>query len=181
MPAYLATLRQCGVTHLIGLPDNDTAALFDELTTDNRPPVLVRVCREGEAFAVAAGLWVGGALPVVVIQNTGLLEAGDALRGTIIRMGIPLLCLVGYRGYRLSFDSNVKQRRRPPRTPANLRAPRYDSAALLTEPTLRAWHLPYRFLDDDPEQVIVASFQEAHRRSGPVALLLTKRLAPAEC
>ncbi|MEC9340842.1 MAG: hypothetical protein VX663_05125 [Pseudomonadota bacterium] len=116
-----------------------------------------------------------------MIQNTGQLEAGDALRGTVIRMGIPLLCLIGYRGYRLSFDATAEPRRRPPRTPANLRAPRYDSAALLTEPTLRAWNLPYRFLDDDPEQVIAASYREAHRKSGPVALLLTERLAPAEC
>jgi len=59
----------------------------------------VTVTREGEAFAVASGLWLGGAHPVVLIQNTGLLESGDSLRGTAMRMGVPLLCLVTYRGY----------------------------------------------------------------------------------
>ena len=32
------------------------------------------------------------------MQNTGLLESGDALRGTPLRMGVPLLLLVGVRG-----------------------------------------------------------------------------------
>src|SRR5437870_1903755 len=55
--------------------------------------------RGGEAFAIASGLWVGGRVPVVLIQNTGLLETGDALRGTAMRMRVPLVCLVTYRGH----------------------------------------------------------------------------------
>ena len=46
---------------------------------------LVRVCREGEAWAIAAGLWIGGARPLVVIQNTGLFESGDSLRNALLR------------------------------------------------------------------------------------------------
>ena len=38
--------------------------------------LIIPVCREGEAMAVAAGLWVGGAKPVILIQNTGLLNLG---------------------------------------------------------------------------------------------------------
>ena len=41
---------------------------------------VVRVCREGEAWEVAAGLHLGGATPIVMIQCTGLFESGDALR-----------------------------------------------------------------------------------------------------
>jgi sulfopyruvate decarboxylase TPP-binding subunit len=94
----LELLESEGVTHVVGLPDNDTAPLLDMLA-DHPRVRLVRVAREGEAFALAAGLWVGGATPVVVIQNTGLLEAGDALRGTASRMGVPLVMLIGYRGF----------------------------------------------------------------------------------
>ena len=87
----LDVLIEGGMTHLIGLPDTISSALVDavECHEDVR---YVPVTREGEAFAVAAGLWVGGAEPVVVIQNTGLLESGDSLRGTAVRMACAWPC-----------------------------------------------------------------------------------------
>ena len=181
LPRTLDALRQCGISHLVGLPDNDTAALFDQAAAATQPPRLVRVTREGEAFAIAAGLWVGGARPLVVIQNTGLLEAGDALRGTCLRMGVPLLCLIGYRGYRRTFEEVAQHHRRPPGTLKNLRSTRYDSAALLTEPTLRAWKMPYRLLSGDPLDAIRRGLQQAEQGSRPVALLLTQPLGVAAC
>ncbi len=47
---------------------------------------LVRVCREGEAWEVAAGLHLGGATPLVMIQCTGLFESGDAIRNVAARL-----------------------------------------------------------------------------------------------
>ena len=44
-------------------------------------------------------LWLGGASPIIVIQNTGLLESGDAIRGTAQRMGAPVPFIVTGRGY----------------------------------------------------------------------------------
>ena len=44
-------------------------------------------------------LAVGGAKPVILIQNTGLQESGDSLRGWAIGMNIPVVLMVGYRGY----------------------------------------------------------------------------------
>jgi len=35
-------------------------------------------------------MWVGGAKPVVLIQNTGLFESGDSIRGINIDMAIPI-------------------------------------------------------------------------------------------
>ncbi|HAC05532.1 MAG TPA: phosphonopyruvate decarboxylase, partial [Gemmatimonadetes bacterium] len=47
------------ITHVVGLPDNTSAPLFDAL--QSHPSVrLVTVTREGEAFAIASGLWLGG-------------------------------------------------------------------------------------------------------------------------
>ena len=77
----LDELRAQGVTDVLGVPDNAAKALLDLLAAEPAIRVLT-VTREGEAFAIAAGLWVGGRTPVVLIQNTGLLESGDALRGT---------------------------------------------------------------------------------------------------
>ena len=82
-----AALEGLGVTHAVGLPDTSLSTLFRRLA-DGAVVRTVGVTREGEAFAVASGLWMGGATPVVLVQNTGLLEAGDALRGTAVRMGL---------------------------------------------------------------------------------------------
>jgi sulfopyruvate decarboxylase TPP-binding subunit len=95
----LQELKKRSVTHVVGLPDNTSARLIARI---NQEPQMkfITVTREAEAFAIAAGLWMGGKTPVVLVQNTGFLESGDGFRGTASRMRIPLLCLITYRGYR---------------------------------------------------------------------------------
>ena len=48
-----------GITHVVALPDNASKALLEELAAQPNIRV-VGVTREGEAWAVAAGLWIGG-------------------------------------------------------------------------------------------------------------------------
>jgi len=129
----LDALVDLGVTHVVGIPDNTSGPLFRE--TPRRQDIrLITATREGEAVALAAGLWLGGASPLVVIQNTGLLEAGDGLRGTAVRMAAPIPLLVTGRGYgkmeRAGFAPSDE------RTIESLTRPDVDSTALLTEPTL---------------------------------------------
>lgn len=160
-----------GVSHVIGLPDNGSAALFQAF--ENSPEVtLLQVTREGEAFALASGLWMGGRHPVVLIQNTGLLESGDSLRGTAVRMGVPLLCLIGYRGY-----PTLKALRRgglESMTSENMVRRDLDSVALITEPTLRAWGVPFGLYTSDADLPKVAeAWEQAQHEFRPVALLLT--------
>ena len=90
----IAELKKREISHVVGLLDNGSRALFEGLQQDTDIE-LIPVTREGEAFAVASGLFIGGKHPVVIIQNTGLLESGDAFRGTAF-MGIPFVILIGY-------------------------------------------------------------------------------------
>ena len=181
MPAaeLLDQLEGEGVTHVIGLPDNDTAPLLD-LLADHARLRLVRVAREGEAFAIAAGLWLGGATPFVVIQNTGLLEAGDALRGTASRMGVPLVMLVGYRGFaKLRAGGRDPAEGAPPLTleREDLVRAELDSVALMTEPTLAAWGVPFdRLRGAQDRSKVSEAFMRARAEQRPVALLLTHTL-----
>jgi len=170
----LDVLRECGITHLLGVPDNASAALFQERA--DRPDIRrITVTREGEAFAVASGLWMGGAVPALIIQNTGLLESGDAYRGTALRMRVPLLCLVTVRGYRGLEQVPAETRASP--TPDDFGRADLDSVALLTEPTLRAWGIPYEFLHDDADVGrIPAAFRRAQAESRPVAVLITRTI-----
>lgn len=176
----LALLEAEGVTHVVGIPDNDTGPLIDLLREHERVR-LVRVAREGEAFGVASGLWLGGATPFIVIQNTGLLESGDALRGTASRMGSPLVMLVGYRGFAKMRAAGWDAMGGAPLGRDELVRPDVDSVALMTEPTLTAWGVPFRRLgdgagDQDAERVHEA-FRIARDEQRSVALLLTYTLA----
>ena len=172
--ALLEALDQEGVSHVVGLPHNFLASLFDRLET--HPTIeLVGVAREGEAFAIAAGLWLGGKTPCVAVQNTGLLESGDALRGTASRMGVPLLALVSYRGHGKMLAAGLDKGSGLSRD--ELVARDIDSVALMTEATLNAWGVPYWFLDRSNVGPAVASaMAHARRQRRPVALLLSWEL-----
>ena len=76
-------LKKQGITHAVGVPDNGSARIYEILRAASGIEVIT-VTREGEAFAIASGLYVGGKKPVIIIQNTGLLESGDAIRGTVV-------------------------------------------------------------------------------------------------
>jgi sulfopyruvate decarboxylase TPP-binding subunit len=94
----------------------------------------VRVCREGEAWQVAAGLYLGGATPLVMIQCTGLFESGDALRNALHDWKLPIFSIIGYRSYR-------DQAKLPG-----------DTCLVFTEPILDAWRIDYRLITE-PSQL----------------------------
>jgi sulfopyruvate decarboxylase subunit alpha len=171
----LQELKDCGVTHVIGLPDNSSATLL-ALLSEGSEILTVPVTREAEAFGVAAGLWIGGKAPLVLIQNTGLLESGDSFRGTVMRMRIPLVCLITYRGYSkrggLRFDPIAEYL-----NAESLSRPDLDSAALITEPTLKAWGIPFDFLHQDTDiPKISDASKRARALSQPVAILITNNM-----
>ncbi len=176
MPSAAAVLRVLeahGVTDVVALPDNSSAALLRLLAAGSASAIKLRsVTREGEAFALAAGLWMGGRQPVVLIQNTGLIESGDSLRGGPMRMRIPLVCLVTYRGYAKTMRGTGTL---PAAPDAELLSRiDLDSVALVTEPTLRAWGLEFDLFHDDADlPKLDTAFTQARTRSAPVALLIT--------
>ena len=173
----LDELRRQGVTDVLGVPDNASKALLDLLALD--PSIrLITVTREGEAFAISAGLWVGGRTPVVLIQNTGLLESGDALRGTAMRMRVPLVCLVTVRGHARMIAHGLEPTAEALGADLLSRAD-LDSVALLTQPTLRAWGVPWEVLASDADLPrLGAAFRRAQEGDRPVAVLITSDTAP---
>jgi sulfopyruvate decarboxylase TPP-binding subunit len=128
-PSITAALKSCGITHVVWIPDTELGAWDAALSADETLS-LIRVCREGEAFALAAGLHLGGKKPIVIMQCTGLFEAGDALRNVLHDMRLPLFLVVGVRSYY-----------------AHQQGPTADTCPVFTEPILRAWQIPYVLLD----------------------------------
>jgi sulfopyruvate decarboxylase TPP-binding subunit len=180
--AVVSILQELGVTHLATLPDNTSAPVLDALASseyhlaEDRPPgsriQTLYATREGEAIALASGLWLGGARPMVLIQNTGLLEAGDGLRGTAARMGAPLVLLVTCRGYAKARAAGLGPDEAEVDREVLVRND-LDSVAHMTENTLRAWGIPFLFLTDASDlSPIREAWEMAHGEERPVAVLV---------
>jgi sulfopyruvate decarboxylase TPP-binding subunit len=154
-PSVVAALKDCGITHAVWIPDTELGAWEAALASD--PGLqLIRVCREGEAVAVAGGLLLGGRRPIVLIQCTGLFEAGDSLRNIVHDLKLPLFLVVGLRGYY-----------------AHQHGATADTCPVFAEPILRAWQIPYVLLDRRHTPADLASaYRQAwdEKRAGAVLL-----------
>jgi sulfopyruvate decarboxylase TPP-binding subunit len=177
-------LERLGVTHVVTVPDNTSAPILAALTrssgndgsTESSAGIglarLLYATREGEAMGLAAGLWLGGALPVVLIQNTGLLEAGDGLRGTVARMGAPVLLLITCRGFAKARSAGLDPGKGEVERDTLVRAD-LDSVAHMTERTLQSWGIPFRLLTDSSDlSPMEEAFRQASDEKRPVAALL---------
>jgi sulfopyruvate decarboxylase TPP-binding subunit len=166
--ALHARMTAAGVTHLVSVANGEGKGLWTAFREDPTCTV-VEACREGEAVGICAGLYLGGQLPVLSMENFGLFECLDTLRALPLALNIPVVLVIGYTG-------------RPALTPegeamVNDRYRNIAAQAILgakwTEPMLAtagipAWHIAP---DGDP-----ALFDEAHaeavKQSCPVAILV---------
>lgn len=180
---FVGLLETLGVTHVITVPDNTSAPIIDLLQarrhsgSEGRGNAdisisLITATREGEAMGIASGLWLGGAKPAVLIQNTGLLEAGDGLRGTAVRMGIPLLLLITCRGFEKARKAGVDPLLGVQDRDVLVRSD-LDSVAFMTKATLDAQGIPH-WLVTDASDLSPVEEAEAHARAEmrPVAVLI---------
>jgi len=148
-------LRECGITHVVTVPDSTLGQW--ESAIEQSDIALLRVCREGEAWAVAAGLYLGGARPLVMIQCTGLFESGDSLRNVLHDWKLPIPSIIGYRSY-LNQDT----------LPG-------DTCLVFTEPILRAWQIDYLLITTPEQYGLMAEHLETCRTNArPGALLIAE-------
>ena len=127
-----ALFADLGVTHVVTVPDS-TIGKWGAAIARASDMHLVRVCREGEAWAVAAGLHFGGARPLVLIQCTGLFESGDSLRNVLHDWKLPIFSVIGYRSF-------LNQETLPG-----------DSCLVFTEPVLDAWKIEYKLITSESQ------------------------------
>lgn len=139
-------LISLGVTHVVTVPDSTIGRWEEDIARSGIS--LVRVCREGEAWSVAGGLYLGGASPLVMIQCTGLFESGDALRNMLHEWKLPIYSVIGYRSY-LNQDT----------LPG-------DTTLVFTEPMLAAWKLDVRLITQTSQLPLIAEHYCACHTAG---------------
>ena len=97
--ALAALLEGQGYDFFTGVPCSMIESLIGTLETHPRLPYVPAV-REDVAVGLAAGAWLAGRRPMVLMQNSGLGTSLNALVSLALMYRLPALLLVTWRGHR---------------------------------------------------------------------------------
>ncbi len=93
-----AGLHAAGSRQVVYVPDNPLSHVLRELR-ERYPDVRTTIAtREEEAFGIAAGLYLGGHRPTVMLQSSGLGNSLNAITSLLVPYQIPVLMVVSMRG-----------------------------------------------------------------------------------
>jgi sulfopyruvate decarboxylase TPP-binding subunit len=153
--AILDELAASGIEFVVSVPDITTSeGLLWPLTKDKRFRLL-RVCKEDEGVSIC------GALALLLIQYTGLLDSINALRAAGCDYKLPVAMMVGL----LEKEPGV-----PPKQSARF-------GVRIVEPILEAMGVPhdcFELAGDAPR--IRPAIDKAFAESWPTALLIGRRM-----
>ena len=93
---FVDSLVGAGIDLVAGVPCSLVGPVIAEL---DRRGLYHGETREDAAFGVAAGAYLGGKLPAVVMQNSGLGVSLNALGSLHLLYEMPVLILVTWRGF----------------------------------------------------------------------------------
>jgi len=152
--AFAALLEAQGYDFFTGVPCSMISSLIATLEAHPRLPYVPAV-REDVAVGLAAGAWLAGRRPMVLMQNSGLGTSLNALVSLSLMYRLPALLLVTWRGH------------------GGQDAPEHLLMGEISPSLLEMIRIPHRVLSaktlaDD----IAWGRTESERLSQPVALLL---------
>jgi len=93
---FVKGLQGIGFDFFTGVPDTILGGIISHLTEEG---LYTPAVREDEAVAMASGAFLGGKIPAVLMQNSGLGNALNVLASLNLIYQIPCLLLVSWRGF----------------------------------------------------------------------------------
>ena len=90
-------LKEAKINVITCLPESLLKPLYEMLSDDNYFR-LIYVTNEGEGASIAAGAWLGGCRAALLMENSGLRVATEALSRLGLTYGIPVFMMMSYRG-----------------------------------------------------------------------------------
>ena len=93
----VCVLKGCGFNFFTGVADSLVASLIEELSRDSAG--YIPAVREDLGVGLASGAYLAGRWPAVLMQNSGIGYCLNALTSLNLIYKIPLLLIVGFRGY----------------------------------------------------------------------------------
>lgn len=160
--ALAALLEAQGYDFFTGVPCSMISGLIATLETHPRLPYVAAV-REDVAVGLAAGAWLAGRRPMVLMQNSGLGTSLNALVSLSLMYRLPALLLVTWRGH------------------AGKDAPEHLLMGEISPSLLEMIRIPHRVLSAKTVADDIAwGRSESERLSQPVALLLPPGILETE-
>lgn len=156
----LNQMKAGGVEFVISVPDITTAAgLLAPLEKETNPR-LIRICKEDEGVGICAGLAHTNKRAVLLIQQTGMLDSINAIRGVAVEYSLPIVMMVGL----LEKEPYVRPRE----------SKRYG--VRIVEPILDAMGVEYHEIEQEADVAkIKPAIDDAYKNSKPVVLLIGQR------
>jgi sulfopyruvate decarboxylase subunit alpha len=87
-----------GIRDVVYVPDNPLSHVLRQFEQRYADVRMLLATREEEAFGIAAGLYLGGKLPAVMLQSSGLGNSLNALTSLLLPYQIPVLMMISMRG-----------------------------------------------------------------------------------
>ena len=148
------------IEFVVSVPDITTSeGLLRPLAQAGRPK-LIRICKEDEGVGICAGLAHCSKRALLLIQQTGMLDSINAIRGVAVEYALPICMMVGL----LEKEPDLRPRE----------SKRYG--VRIVEPILDAMGIAYHEIEDDADvSKIRPAIDDAYAASRPVVLLIGRR------
>ena len=161
--AIMSALKEAGIQTVVALPDITTSnGLLWPLSRQDELR-LVRVCKEDEGISICSALSYCDHRSVMLMQQTGLFDSLNAIRGIAVEYKQPVCMLVGLLGKEAGLppDENKKY------------------SVRIVQPVLRAMEVDHICLESDEDvPAMVAAINRAYELSRPVVVLFGRRIQP---
>ncbi len=158
--SIIGEIKASGIEFVVSVPDITTSEGLLRPLAKGAGPRLIRICKEDEGVAICAGLAYTGKRGLLLIQQTGLLDSINAIRGVAVEYNLPICMMVGL----LEKEVGV-----PPR-----QSKRYG--VRIVEPILDAMGIAYHNIEEEGDVgKIRPAIDKAFADSKPIVLLIGQR------
>ena len=158
--SIIREIKAGGIQIVISVPDITTSEGLLRPLAKMIEPRLIRICKEDEGVGICSGLSFTGKRGLLLIQQTGLLDSINAIRGNAVEYQLPICMMVGL----LEKEVGVMPRQ----------SKRYG--VRIVEPILEAMGIGYHNIEDDADVgKIRPAIDKAYAESKPTVILIGQR------
>jgi sulfopyruvate decarboxylase TPP-binding subunit len=155
-------IKASRIEFVVSVPDITTSEGLLRPLAGGSDPRLIRICKEDEGVGICAGLAHCQRRALLLIQNTGLLDSVNAVRGVAVEYSLPICMMVGL----LEKEPGVLPQQ----------SKRYG--VRIVEPILDAMGIAHHLIEDDGDVAKIApTIDDAYARPRPVVMLIGRRPA----
>jgi sulfopyruvate decarboxylase subunit alpha len=155
--AIIREIKRAGIRFVVALPDATTShTLLKSLLRDPEVRV-VQVCKEDEGVSICSGLFAAGQRALLLMQNTGLMDSLNAVRGAAVELQSPVCMMVGL----LAKEPGVEPTKSK------------SYGVRIVEPVLDAMGVEHTLVEQPGDvEKIVPAVEAAYARMAPTVLLI---------